>query len=439
MTHRLLLCASSLEGGGSERQLWQLACGMHRRQWPTEVYLLYRRGIHLSKLPEDMRVHAWDIGSRSNSLPSDIISSPDTRNLPQGLLRSRAGGAGSDRRPSSLSRMITGWLPGSIHRDQVRHLAQVVRDRRIGVVYDRGYHCTLITSVACRQANAARVSVIVSPPSRDFGQARERFKSTKYRRLKQAYSDPRAVVLAVSQSTADDAIDYYRLPQGSIIVVPSPVDIGALQLAAEASSQGIAQSSPTFTNENTLSGNAEFRVVVAARMTAEKGHKFLLKSAAVWRQRFQGQSKQSLAIDLLGDGPLMSELKEMVQYLSLEDCTCFHGYQENVYPWIARADAVCIPSQYEGLSNVALEAMALGTPVIASAGSRLQSLLGTNNERGIVLDADNTESLAKAIQDLMEQPDLASEITSAAQRWIRENHSLEGWLEQMAKIFGRCG
>ncbi len=48
---RVLACSGSLDGGGSERQLWQLVTHLDRQRYAPEVYLLYRRGPYLAQLP----------------------------------------------------------------------------------------------------------------------------------------------------------------------------------------------------------------------------------------------------------------------------------------------------------------------------------------------------------------------------------------------------
>jgi len=311
----------------------------------------------------------------------------------------------------------------------------VIQENRIDAVYDRGYHCTLVTAAACRSTKIARVSVIVSPPSRDFGRSRERFKGFKFRLLRQAYSDPKAMTLAVSPSVAQDAIDYFRLPARCVSVVPSPVDIHAVQEAAGLRPAPQGHRSPHRVGGDAPPQGCDFRLILVARMTAEKRHAFILESAASWRQRFQNSTKPTLTIDLLGSGPLMNDLKQLAIRLGIGGIVHFHGHQLNPYPWIARADALCIPSQYEGLPNVGLEAMALGTPIIASAESRLEYLLGTENERGILLGSDTCDAWARAIQTLVEHPERSQQMAANARQWVEKFHNISDWLDQMQMQF----
>jgi glycosyltransferase involved in cell wall biosynthesis len=100
-------------------------------------------------------------------------------------------------------------------------------------------------------------------------------------------------------------------------------------------------------------------------MTQEKGHRELIE--AIGHLRRQHESFYvSLRLWLVGDGPLRPQLESLAQSLEVTDCVEFVGHVAQPAPWIAAADALCLPSKFEGFPNVMLEAMALGTPVIAS-------------------------------------------------------------------------
>ena len=71
-------------------------------------------------------------------------------------------------------------------------------------------------------------------------------------------------------------------------------------------------------------------------------------------------------LTVVGDGPLRRDLNVLADSLGLKEAVRFVGYQENPLPCIRYADAVVIPSRSEAFSNVALEALSLGTPVIAT-------------------------------------------------------------------------
>lgn len=382
MSTRLLGCSSSLEGGGSERQIWLLLRALNRQLFAPDLYLLRREGVYLEQLPDDVRV--FDFWSQNASAP--------------GL--------------------------GRIHRAQVNHLAQVVNREKVQLVYDRTYHMTLITAAACRKANdLARVSTIVSPPSQDFGLANERFAWLKKWLLANAYrrstNCEHIKTLAVSQSVAEDAARFFRLALDSIEVIPSPVDI-----------QGIRTSADSLDVRS-----SKHRFVVVGRQSAEKGQQQALHSLARLLQS-QPELADGVQLDLIGDGPDREVLEKLTADLGLGQHVTFHGHLSNPYPYMKNA-TVLVPSYYEGLPNVALEAMALGSRLIATRCSdSVIELLG-QNERGALVEVEATDQLASVMGTCLDdsQSGIWRDRQRLAEAYVANHHSLPIWVESMQQVF----
>src|SRR5690606_6228144 len=77
---------------------------------------------------------------------------------------------------------------------------------------------------------------------------------------------------------------------------------------------------------------------------------------------------------MIGDGELRESLQRLVESRGLAQHVHFWGQLAQPAPWIAAADVLCLPSHFEGFPNVMLEAMALGTPVIARSIDVTRSL-----------------------------------------------------------------
>jgi glycosyltransferase involved in cell wall biosynthesis len=101
---------------------------------------------------------------------------------------------------------------------------------------------------------------------------------------------------------------------------------------------------------------------------------------------------------ILGEGRLGGELRALVQRLGLEGQVHFAGFQRNPFAWFTKADAFVLSSRYEGLPNVVLEALACGTPVIATpAPGGIDELLG-NQPDCVVAASISAPALAEAMQ-----------------------------------------
>lgn len=432
MPIRVLCCCGSLESGGSERQLWQLAVGLPPQRFAAELYLIYRRGAYLEKVPSHIPVIDFSSQASIPQLPAQQLS---TQLLP------------AQHISASLWR-----APGSIHRQQVRHLISTLRERRIDVVYDRTFHMTLLTAVACRATRTPRVSVIVSPPSQDFVRSPERFRWIKKRLLARAYRDQNSICLAVSDSVAQDAANFYRLTRSNIWVVPSPIDIDEVESAARA----------TMALDSDLAGGQSvWRWMVVGRLSGEKGQRLAIRAMARLRaMRPELFHPRSIELVLIGAGPERDALVDLVDHLDLQSFVRFEGQLVNPYPWIRTAQLLCIPSLYEGLPNVALEAMCLHTPIVATdCSGSLRELLGvpspsaaheeyprpvesplpagqfTEGERGVLIPVEDEEALAHAVLDSIDRPQLWTGRATAASQWVRARHGMQPWLAQMQQLF----
>ncbi|MCA9193576.1 MAG: glycosyltransferase [Planctomycetales bacterium] len=381
----ILCCTGSLDGGGSERQMTQLVTRVDRRAFHPELFLLYRRGVFLEQIPEDVSIHAFWNAQRES------------------------------RR----------WLPGEIHRHQVRELVDILSRRRISLLYDRTYHMSLITYPAASRSKVPRISTIVSPPSRDFAGGRERFKWIKKKLLRSAYATA-AVTIAVSDNVARDAATFYRLPVETIRVIPSPVDFQLVNsAAAESDSIGKHQDPGVF------------RILVVGRLSAEKGHLFMLEVVRELRRLANEASDgpAKIQVDILGDGPLRSECELTAQRLGISDCVSFHGFVVNPYTWMSSAHCLCIPSIYEGLPNVALEAMCLKTPVVATeCSSGLRQLLG-DQSRGVIVPIGDVKAFAQQVLKCYTHGEQCRKRTKDAFDYIMAHHNLDAWLETMQQCF----
>ncbi len=382
MPLRLLCCSGSLEGGGSERQLWQLATRVDPARIRAEIYLLYRRGDFLTQLPADFPVHAfW-----------------------------------SQRTPRRF------YLPGQIARQQVSHLSRVIRQRGIQVVYDRTFHMTLLTAAACRQTRTPRVSVIVSPPSFDFHRSHERFRWFKRSLLARAYQDPQNTVLTVSNSVAEDAAKYYGLDRQRILTLPSPIDCVSVQRDSQ---HALPTLLPSMQDPTLI-------VAIVGRLSVEKGQRLVIEALSQLRKTLPTQAIHLLVV---GDGPDRDALQRLTADLTLQDRVHFVGRQANPYPWIKAAGLLCIASEYEGLPNVALEGMCLGRPIVATnCSGSLQELLGSG-QRGTLVSPGDVSALMAAIQNRIDDAAAWQQRADRASDWVRSHHGLDNWLERMQQLF----
>lgn len=109
--------------------------------------------------------------------------------------------------------------------------------------------------------------------------------------------------------------------------------------------------------------DSQFRILFVGRLVRQKQPQNLVSAVAALPEELRNRT----VVDILGDGELRGRLEQQITAASLENQIRLHGHQPNVAEWMAQADVLALPSAWEGLPNVVLEAMAQGLPVVASA------------------------------------------------------------------------
>jgi glycosyltransferase involved in cell wall biosynthesis len=162
------------------------------------------------------------------------------------------------------------------------------------------------------------------------------------------------------------------------VVIPNGVNIEAVQASAQEAVPG------------DLFG--EVPVVLAmGRLVPQKNFATLLEAVAIARR------SRELQLLLIGTGPLKAELGSSAERLGIGDAVRLIDPVTNPFPIIKRSAALVLPSWWEGSPNVLLEAIACGTPVVASRTAGNAAEILDNDRYGLLVDPGDAEQMAAAI------------------------------------------
>lgn len=163
-------------------------------------------------------------------------------------------------------------------------------------------------------------------------------------------------------------------------------------------------------------GEREPRIVAVGRLSAQKNHKLLLEAFALFADKHR-----EYVLEIYGKGELEAELKSLAERLGVADRVQFQGFCHTIQEKIRTAGMYVLSSDYEGISNSMLEAMALGMPVIATdcpiGGSRMYIKDGVN---GLLVPVGDVSALAAAMDRLAGNRDLGRRLGAEAAKLKEE-------------------
>ena len=170
-------------------------------------------------------------------------------------------------------------------------------------------------------------------------------------------------------------------------------------------------------------------VLTVANLRTEKAHEVLLQAAATVLR-----THRHLRFQIAGGGPRLGELQTLASSLGIGDRVMFLGHREDVPALLAQADAFVLPSRSEAFPNGAIEAMAAGLPVVASAVGGLLDLIEPGRT-GLLVPPDDPPALAQAIDGLVGAPARAAALGTAARDEVARRYSFERMVRAFEDLY----
>jgi glycosyltransferase involved in cell wall biosynthesis len=194
-------------------------------------------------------------------------------------------------------------------------------------------------------------------------------------------------IIAVSEGVADDLTDVTQIPRSKIKVLANPVITSQLHHMAvqEPANEWFSRAEPA-------------RIVAVGRLTRQKGFDVLLQAFAELLRHRQA------SLLILGEGPERQNLERQAERLGLEGRVHLPGFDPNPYAYMARADLFVLSSRFEGSPNALKEALALGTPVVATNCRSGPAQILQNGLYGPLVPVEDPQALAQAMEQTLASP-----------------------------------
>ncbi len=165
-----------------------------------------------------------------------------------------------------------------------------------------------------------------------------------------------------------------------------------------------------------------------------KGHALLLRAFSLIHDRFP-----AVSLEIIGEGPELSHLQNLAADQGITGKIRFLGRQnrKQVAEAMRRATIFALPSRYEGLGCVYLEAMSAGKPVIGCRGQGIEEVIeqGVN---GCLIDADDQAGLADILATLLQQEPLRRKMGEAARQTIMQGYTHAQQAPRLSRLYREC-
>lgn len=170
-------------------------------------------------------------------------------------------------------------------------------------------------------------------------------------------------------------------------------------------------------------------ITCVGRLVVMKGHSYLLKAVAQLKKKFP-----SICLLLVGDGPLLPDLREEIERMGLDGVVRLLGRRSDIPEILAASDLFVLPSFHEGIPLVVLEAMASQKPVVATNVQGTREIV-SNGVDGFLVEPKNHIPLAERIDKLLSNPDLSSKMGQKGREKVERYFRLGKMVEKVEDIY----
>jgi glycosyltransferase involved in cell wall biosynthesis len=372
---KILFIIGTLDIGGSETQLVELAARLDRARFDARVCVMKPGGV----LAEELL---------ARGVPVETLGFTGFREVAW------------QHRPRAVFRALRG----------IWRLWRLLRRRRPDVVHGFLFTAYVLATFVGRLGG---VPCIVSS-RRSLGLFKEN--RTFYLFLERIADRFTDLFIANSEAVREDTLRREPVPASKIIVIHNGLRFDRLDAATPASG---------------LASGGSPRVIVVANLLAYKGHDFFLRA---WRDVLTSVPG-ALAL-LVGDGPMRPSLERSCRDLGIAQNVAFLGTRNDVPALLAASDVYVHPSLQEGYSNALLEAMAVGLPVIATAvGGNVEAV--DDGLTGCLVPAADSAALASAMVRLLKDPRSAQQLGARGRAAVRDRHDIDAMVRAYEAAYDR--
>lgn len=275
-------------------------------------------------------------------------------------------------------------------------LVRVIREEQPALVFSSLGYTNIIALLAHRYGRAT-IPLVISTHVDLMRELKEERKPLLWTLLTRYYYPKATMIHCVSKNVGTGLMDNFKITPEKIRVIYNPYNIQRILLLAQerVDHPWFAQNIPV--------------LLACGRLAEVKNYPLLLRTL----RRLLGKTMVRMVI--LGDGEKRSQLEGYAREIGVSSYVEFLGFEANPFKYMAKATALVLSSRSETFSNVIIEAMACGLPVISTQCQGPEEII-TPGVNGLLVPLGREEELAQAIQRVLENEPLRRQLSQAGRK-----------------------
>lgn len=302
------------------------------------------------------------------------------------------------------------------NKKPIKEIEAILRENKFDIIHTHGGVAGFYGRWAARKYR--QLSVVHTLHGVHYLYYRNIIKKHLYICLERIFSRFTDAVIFVSQANIKKGRKFKLASKEKMVLIENGIDFSMWE------NQNLEKNKEYETRKGPLLGTV-------ARLHPQKNIPLLLKAGAKMKERYPG-----LKIFIVGDGPLRGKLERLNKRLGTNEAIDFLGERKDIPSLISKLDIFVLPSLWEGLPYVLLEAAAFKKPVVGTDVDGIREMI-KNERTGILVSPKKPEDLAEAVERLLKNREWAEKMGCDLYKSVREKYSISTMVDKIQELYTR--
>ncbi len=250
-----------------------------------------------------------------------------------------------------------------------------------------------------------------------------------YKQIERYLSNISTGIIAISEAQRQDLVHKYKVvPEHKCFVIPLGFDLYRFVNIPDHKKEKFLETFDLSEDKITIS--------IIGRLAPIKNHKLLVEAVSL----LPSDIREKLRILVVGDGELKAEIIDLIKKKGLsvgtsgENLFVFTSWIKDISEALSVSDIVALTSLNEGTPVCLIEAQAAGIPVVSTDVGGVKDVV-KNGETGLLVESNNPQELANAMQKLIENPELRKKLGKEGQKFMLEKYSYQRFVKDSEELY----